>query len=267
MWTIQNIKFSSASVDLHYRTALEILKTTPRKRLVLFCHGGGWEGLDEDVAPSMLMFRDSLLAAGFIVGSVAYRLDGWPNQMHDLRTCIRFLRANAEQYLIDPGRIGLCGMSAGAHMIALHGMAGECAAFDGEGWNDQPSAVKAICALSGPHDLAEYFRPAMWDAFSPSLKDRAAQLAKDVFPSQCPEYLWLNSARAYRGGKDTAWMIAHGTQDDVCPFSQGLEMYAWLNQLGRDVAGLPVEGANHAFDNCDRVALTRAVTEFFVKKL
>src|SRR5215467_13984259 len=85
---------------------------------VLWIHGGGWERGDKNGNTGALLLGN----AGFVTASLFYRLSGdspFPADIEDCKCAIRFLRANAASYGIDPGRIGVAGASAGGHLAEL----------------------------------------------------------------------------------------------------------------------------------------------------
>jgi acetyl esterase/lipase len=92
--------------------------------VILWIHGGGWQSGDKLLNTGRV---NAMLARGFIVASTNYRLTGTaqsPAQIHDCKAAVRFLRANAAQYRIDPSRIGVWGSSAGGHLVAHLGSSG-----------------------------------------------------------------------------------------------------------------------------------------------
>src|SRR5205823_8686811 len=87
--------------------------------LVIWVHGGGWQNGDKSRTPAL-----DLLARGYAVASINYRLSQhapFPAQIHDCKAAVRFLRAHAAEYRLDPDRVGAWGMSAGGHLVALLG--------------------------------------------------------------------------------------------------------------------------------------------------
>ena len=72
----------------------------------------------------------------------------WPEQIKDVKTAIRFLRANADKYEIDPDRIGVMGRSAGGHLSAIAGMNTDN--FESEEWSEFSSEVQATYDMFGP---------------------------------------------------------------------------------------------------------------------
>ena len=126
---------------------------------ILFIHGGGWQsgtrndGLDRAI---------QCAADGYVGVSVEYRLTQkapFPAQIQDCKCAVRFLRANAKQYGINPARIGAWGSSAGGHLAGMLGLTGGIAEFEGDaGWRDATSDVQAVCDWYGPTDLASWVR-------------------------------------------------------------------------------------------------------------
>src|SRR5262249_12029455 len=116
--------------------------------LVVWIHGGGWRGGTKTGTPA-----GGLAMAGFVVASVEYRLSGeaqFPAQIEDCKAAIRWLRANAEKHHIDPHRVGVWGGSAGGHLVALLGTAGDQKTWDVGENTDQSSRVQAVCDYFGP---------------------------------------------------------------------------------------------------------------------
>src|SRR5262249_8742983 len=95
--------------------------------LLVWIHGGSWQGGSKTQVPYL-----SQLARGFIVASIEYRFSQkalFPAQIQDCQAAIRWLRANAKKYNIDPNRVGVGGASAGGHLAALVGVCGGKKAF------------------------------------------------------------------------------------------------------------------------------------------
>ena len=106
----------------------------------------------------------------YVVASIEYR-SSWkapfPAQISDCKAAVRWLRANAEKYNLDPNRIGAWGGSAGGHLVGLLGTAGEVREFEGTGGNPgYPSNVQAVCAFSGVYDFQQVLEPEFYKKFS-----------------------------------------------------------------------------------------------------
>ena len=99
-----------------------------------------------------------LARRGFVVAAIEYRLGGealFPAAIHDCHAAVRFLRAHADTYHVDPKRIGAVGGSAGGHLVGLMATAAHVQAFQGQGGNaEQSSHIQAAVVLAGPWELA-----------------------------------------------------------------------------------------------------------------
>ena len=98
-----------------------------------------------------------LADAGFVTASIFYRLSGdspFPADIQDCKCAIRYLRANAKTYGIDPDRIGVAGASAGGHLAELVATADDKAGLEGDGgWQNVSSRVQAASAYYGVSDF------------------------------------------------------------------------------------------------------------------
>jgi acetyl esterase/lipase len=99
---------------------------------------------------------------GFVAVTINYRLSGeapFPAALEDCKCAVRWLRAHAGEYNLDPKRIGAYGNSAGGHLALLLGMVGKDAGLEGDGpHQDQSSVVQAVVSDSGPLDLLQQHR-------------------------------------------------------------------------------------------------------------
>ena len=155
---IQDIEYGNAGgVPLYLH--LSRPKPMPGKPIpvVIIIHGGGWSGGDRN---SNLLGTYKFAENGFASASIEYRLDNqarFPAQIQDCKCAVRYLRANAAKYHIDPDHIGVMGDSAGGHLVALMGLTENIAEFEGDGGNkDVSSRVQAVCDMFGPVDLVGY---------------------------------------------------------------------------------------------------------------
>ncbi|MEZ6092640.1 MAG: alpha/beta hydrolase [Pirellulaceae bacterium] len=117
-------------------------------------HGGGWQGGTKDAGIAQVI---PFVRQGFVGATIDYRLTGeaaFPAQIHDCKCAIRYLRAHADEYGIDPEKIIIGGSSAGGHLVALLGTSGGVEEFEGDGgWKDFSSDVQGVVDLYGPTDF------------------------------------------------------------------------------------------------------------------
>ncbi len=133
---------------------------------IVVIHGGGWLEGDkssfssrEHGVPGNIV---DFAALGFVAVTINYRLSGeapFPAALEDCKCAVRWLRAHAKEYNLDPAHIGAFGNSAGGHLAMLLGMIGKDARLEGDGpYQNQSSLVQAVVSDSGPIDLVEQYR-------------------------------------------------------------------------------------------------------------
>jgi acetyl esterase/lipase len=126
--------------------------------LVIFIHGGAFQGGDKAMEGGNVA---AVLDAGYAAASLNYRLSGealFPAAVQDVKAAVRFLRANAGEYGLDPDRFAAWGESAGGNLVSLLGTTGDQATiFDDPalGNADTSSAVQAVVDWYGPTDFLQ----------------------------------------------------------------------------------------------------------------
>jgi acetyl esterase/lipase len=228
-------------------------------------HGGSWRAGDKarsDSAPDI----PDLLERGYLVAAVNYRLAPsykFPAQIEDIKCAVRFLRANAARYHLDPDRIGAWGCSAGGHLVALLGVTDPQAGFDGAGgFADQSSRVRAVAALSAPTDLTLY------DAVA------RANMLEQVFGVRTPNSPMLARASPITYiSKDAApFLIVQGDKDEVVSIKHAEKLYERLTAVGVSAELTTVENGRHCFPSesamrPSRAEISRIIADFFDQKL
>jgi acetyl esterase/lipase len=195
---------------------------------VLLIHGGAWIEGDKSGLAGMARW---LQKNNYVVFNMDYRLfDGkhnaWPAQLDDAQMAVRWIRANAKKYNVDPAHIGAWGHSAGAQMAALLGEVDTRDNSDAElaGYS---SRVQAVVAVACPADLT-------MDHDKDGDKFFGALLGGTF--EQRPD-LWRDASPVFRVGKSTSpFLLVHGTRDENVPIAQAEELAAAL-----DKAGVPEE--------------------------
>jgi len=207
---------------------------------LLYIHGGGWIGGDKD---NSLGLDDvpALTAAGYLVANVDYRRAGkypFPAMIVDAKCAVRFLRARAAEFQIDPNRIGAWGSSAGGHIVSLLGLADESAGWDAGEYGEQSSRVQAVVDMFGPTDLTD-----------PAYQKRFAEKGYLLFDVMNPNLALLASASpvTYVSADDPPFLIIHGDQDMVVSLKQSETLYQRLISFGVPVEVLIIKHANHNF--------------------
>lgn len=123
---------------------------------LVIVHGGGWRGGSRTVDVFQKMMTD-YAAKGYVTVNIDYRLIGeaeFPACIEDVKCAVRWLRAHAEEYHVDPERIGAYGHSAGAHLAMMLAMAPKTAGLEGDGgWEEHSSLVNVVVGGSPPTEL------------------------------------------------------------------------------------------------------------------
>ena len=234
--------------------------------LVVWIHGGAWRAGGKDHAPAM-----PLLADGFAVASVTYRFSQdapFPAQIEDCKAAIRWLRAHAKELNFDPARVGVWGSSAGGHLVAMLGTAGDVKAWD-KGENlDQSSRVQAVCDWFGPADLLtmgaqsppgsriQHDAP---DSPESKLVGGAVQENKEKTRAASPV--------TYVTADDAPFLIMHGDHDLLVPHEQSVELNDALKKAGVESTLKTMEASGHGDGAFRTPGAFAAVREFFLRTL
>ena len=229
--------------------------------VVAYIHGGGWQGGDKRGGSGVVA---PLVASGEYAGvSIGYRLSGeaiWPAQIHDCKAAIRWIRANAKKYNLDPDRIGVTGGSAGGHLVAMLGTTGDVSALEGNLGEHTGVSSRVTCVVDqfGPADLLTM---GGWHNGPTSPE---ARLLGGAIPDN-QEQAQAASPITYVSKDDPPFMMIHGTNDPLVPFNQSEQLLAALRKAGAEAVLIPVEGGEHGNFGTPEVPLR--LRQFFDKYL
>lgn len=235
--------------------------------LIVWVHGGGWIGGDKNDCPTLNLGYGQ---RGYATASISYRLSPvapFPAQIEDVKAAIRWLRAHAEEYKIDPNRIGAIGGSAGGHLVCLLGVTGKVKQFDVGENLDQSSEVQAVCNIFGPTDLLHYFEylpegteltkslHKMLDSLLGGPIAEKTELAKQASPI------------TYVDEKSPPFMHAHGTADLLVPFQQAEFLHDKLRRDGVWSRLFLIPQAGHGDQGFFTPQLAKEIELFFDQQL
>jgi len=249
---------------LHLDLYLPEQSESPRP-VVVWVHGGAWSGGDKSSTQAVGLVRH-----GYATASISYRLSGeavFPAQIHDCKAAIRWLRAHAKEYKLDPDHIGVWGSSAGGHLVALLGTSGNVRELEGNvGGNlEYSSRVQAVCDWYGPSDLLTIgdapsdLRHNAPDSPEAKLIGGAIHQHRDAARRASPT--------TYVTGDAPPFLIMHGDQDMVVPISQSETLYEVLRKAGVEVTYLPQKGAAHGGPEFVTLENLQLIREFFDRHL
>lgn len=230
--------------------------------LVVWVHGGGWtEGSKADCPARWLVSR------GYVVASIDYRLSQvakFPAQIEDCKSAIRWLRAHAAEYGIDPKEVGVWGASAGGHLVALLGTTGNDHRFD-KGENlAQSSAVACVVDWFGPTDFLHYGDP-VWtqldrpDSLIAQLLGGTVSANPDKAKSASPIY--------YVSANSAPFLIEQGDHDNLVPLQQSRRLSEALQKAGVECTLKIIPGAGHGGKDFMAISNIAQIAAFFSSHL
>jgi acetyl esterase/lipase len=213
--------------------------------LIIFIHGGGWKGGDRS---DMAFYCVTFAEKGYITATISYRFSQeaiFPAAVSDAKCAVRFLRANAAKYGIDPNKIAVSGNSAGGHLSMMVGFSPDVPELDGEGGNPGVSSrVQAVIDFYGPVDMTTDFA-------------RKQKVLKDFLGGktweEAPDLYKKSSPITYLTKDDPPTLVIHGTVDDIVPIDQADTLAAKLKELGIPSLYDRVEGWPHTMDLAEAV--------------
>jgi len=249
----------------HERQKLDIFLPKEGKNLPLIIriHGGAWlSGSKEGEWPG------DYIRFGYAVARINYRLSQhaiFPAQIEDCKAAVRYLRANAQKYNLDPNRFGVWGASAGGHLVALLGTTGDINEFDvGENLTVS-SRVQAVVDYFGPTDFLQMEAHRLPNGMVHNSPDSPESKLIGGPVQENREKAAKANPITYVTKDDPPFLIVHGNTDPLVPHHQSELLEAALKKAGVPVTFYTVKGGGHGgFKDPNVPRLTR---EFFEKNL
>jgi acetyl esterase/lipase len=228
---------------------------------VICIHGGGFRAGKREGYDGLCI---KLAQKGYVAMTVTYRLAPkypFPAAVHDTKAAVRWARANADKYKIDPVRIGVTGGSAGGHLAQFLGVTDGVKEFEGDGGNaDRSSRVACVVNVYGPSDFTK--------SYGKSVD------AAEVLP------LWLGgnletARKTHVRASPLNWvtpnaaptLCIHGTEDKYVAHEQAVWLTDRLKAAGVEAELLTLEGAGHGFKGKDAETAEKALIAFFDRQL
>jgi acetyl esterase/lipase len=214
---------------------------------VLLIHGGGWR-IGDKASDREINIGTTLASHGYAVFSINYLLNvgekdpetgrlhlsrlAWPQNFYDCKSALRYLRAHAAEYHIDPDRIAAMGGSAGGHLSMLLGATAHRDEINQHGlYTDQPNHVSAIINFYGDYDI----------------RGRAVSPFAGATPQETAANESAASPITYIDAQTPPMLIAHGTKDTTIPVERSRLLARHLESLGLDYWYIEIAGAPHSF--------------------
>lgn len=229
-----------------------------RSPAVVIIHGGGWSGGKKD-AGRELNIGTTLALHGYVGLSIDYLLatdqaPSWPHNIHDCKTAVRWLRANAERLQIDADHIGAIGGSAGGHLVALLATSGNVRELDPSGlYGEFSCAIQCAVPMYGAAEVRD---------------GTSALRMLGKSKTEAPDLYLAASPITHIDPRDPPFLILHGTADKLVPVEQSEILSRALKKAGVEQELIVIEGAPHSFHLQPKERdLRPTVLSFFEKHL
>jgi acetyl esterase/lipase len=222
--------------------------------VILSIHGGAFKSGDKGDGQLTPMLEG--LKRGYAVVSINYRLSGeaiWPAQIYDVKAAIRWVRANAKQYKLNPDKIAAWGGSAGGHLSAMAGTSGGVKELEdlSQGNADKSSRVEAVVDWFGPTDFLKMDEHAKESKVSNpqihSVPDspESELIGKNL--TDAPELVKAANPETYITKDDPPFLIQHGLVDPLVPYPQSVSLASKLEKvIGKEKVTLElIPGSGH----------------------
>ena len=214
---------------------------TPSRLALIYCHGGGWRGLNKDIGTRPI-FR-YLAAQGHVVMDIAYRL--WPEtdlygMVGDVKRAIVWLKTNAHRYGIDPERIVISGGSAGGHLALLTAYTPHHPALTPDDLCDADDSVRAVVSFYGAVDMRATYKNV------PGNPEIGLLLGGS--PDEVPDMYALASPIEHVGPACPPTLLFQGTHDWYMPLEATRALHRKLVDAGVPSVYAEFPQTDHAFD-------------------
>jgi len=229
-----------------------------KRPVMLLVHGGAWVAGDKQ---GSAFIGEFLARHGYVALGIDYRLatdtaNKFPAQLDDAQRAVRWTRAHAAEYGIDPARLGALGDSAGGHLVSLLGMMDTRDNSDAA-LSAYSSRVACVVDLYGPADLTQ-----------PMTEPAQGMVAKFLgkTPQEAPDLYRAASPRFHIDKKTAPFLIFHGTADPLVPPAQSETLRRALQDAGIEATLIEFEGQGHGFRKKESLEKLAAATLDFLQK-
>jgi len=203
---------------------------------LLYIFGGGWGYFSSE---NRSQYKNAIkLAAmkGYVAAAIDYRLTSerqrnlpkwqFPDQVHDVKNAVRWLRANVDEYRIDPARIGAVGWSSGAHLALMLGLTDVKDRLEGQTPKEAVSSeISAVVSIGGPTEMTRLYN----ETKVPT--QRIVDFLGGT-PTEVPEKYLQGSPINYVTPDDPPTLLIHGDLDKAVPLDQAQLMDQKMNAIG-----------------------------------
>ncbi|MEN8117791.1 MAG: alpha/beta hydrolase [Bacteroidota bacterium] len=207
--------------------------------LLIFIHGGSWKGGNKDDYRRYLV---DFAQQGYITATVSYRFSQqakFPAAVNDVKCAVKWLKQNADEYMIDTEKIAVIGGSAGAHLAMMVGYSPDVPEFENEcAGTGVDSRVQAVVDIYGPADLTAKI----------AIESDVVYKFLGKSYSEAPDLYIKASPINYLSKDDPPTLIFHGTIDKTVPVNQSDKLKAALDKEGIEAEYHRLKGWPHTMD-------------------
>ena len=220
---------------------------------LVWIHGGGWSGGTKNEARAKSICT-TLANAGYVAVSIDYRLGAasWPTNLFDCKNAVRFLRAHAAEYRLDPNRIAVAGGSAGGHLALMVALTAGAPDLEPTGaatpYPGVSSAVRCVVNMYGVTNLLTRQKTDAKGNPTPMSKLATSSLKQFGADSTESPVLRLASPVTYVTKNSVPMLTLHGRADATVDYPQAEELARVAQERGAAHELILLEGVGHTFD-------------------
>lgn len=254
---ISNIIYSQVTLlnaNRPLKMTLLVPRTQEAKPAIVYYPGGGFTSANHE---KFIEMRMALAKAGFVVAAAEYRTvpDRYPALINDAKAAVRYLRAHARQFGIDPQRIGVIGDSAGGYVAQMMGTTNGENQFDTGDFTEVSSDVQAavtIYGISNLMNIGEGYPEAIQEVHKSPAVTEALLIHGPAFADFAGESILSDPQKALEASPIghikqgmPPFLIMHGSADKLVSPVQSEQFYRALTEKGNQADFIEVEGAGH----------------------
>lgn len=246
---IREVEYAApGGVPLHLNILIPVTRNAPGKKYpcLVYVQGSAWR--EQDIYKSVCCL-DAIAKKGFVVAIAQYRHSGqapFPAQIQDARSAIRFMRAHADEYCVDPGGIFIGGNSSGGHTAVFCALAEDGGEMDSGLFPGISAEVRGVLDYYGTVTLLmEDGFPSTTNHHTPEAPE--GQLLGGIYVMEHRELAAKASAVTHitPDKKLPPICIFHGTKDRTANVRQSVELYEKLRACGKEARLYLIAGADH----------------------
>ncbi len=236
------------------KMTLLVPRTQEAKPAIVYYPGGGFTSANHE---KFIEMRMALAKAGFVVAAAEYRTvpDRYPALINDAKAAVRYLRAHARKFGIDPQRIGVIGDSAGGYVAQMMGTTNGEKQFDTGDFTEVSSDVQAavtIYGISNLMNIGEGYPEAIQEVHKSPAVTEALLIHGPAFADFAGESILSDPQKALEASPIghikqgmPPFLIMHGSADKLVSPIQSEQLYRALTEKGNQADYIEVEGAGH----------------------